>query len=167
MYLVLSSAQAKKAAGVFSGCLGIQPHAHTLHGAPFEPRDLHLRDVQELGRALLRQAVIKPQRDHLLLPLRQAAQRRTETDAITLATMHSAKGLEFPIVYILDANEGITPHSRAMLDEDMEEERRLFYVAMTRAKTRLHVYAVRERYHKKAEVSRFVWEYLGRDGDSR
>lgn len=99
--------------------------------------------------------------------LRQAAQRRTETDAITLATMHSAKGLEFPIVYILDANEGITPHSRAMLDEDMEEERRLFYVAMTRAKIRLHVYAVRERYHKKAEVSRFVWEYLGRDGDSR
>lgn len=99
--------------------------------------------------------------------LRQAAQRRTETDAITLATMHSAKGLEFPIVYILDANEGITPHSRAMLDEDMEEERRLFYVAMTRAKTRLHVYAVRERYHKKADVSRFVWEYLGRDGDSR
>lgn len=99
--------------------------------------------------------------------LRQAAQRRTETDAITLATMHSAKGLEFPIVYILDANEGITPHSRAMLDEDMEEERRLFYVAMTRAKTRLHVYAVRERYHKKAEVSRFVWEYLGRDGESR
>lgn len=99
--------------------------------------------------------------------LRQAVQRRTETDAITLATMHSAKGLEFPIVYILDANEGITPHSRAMLDEDMEEERRLFYVAMTRAKTRLHVYAVRERYHKKAEVSRFVWEYLGRDGDSR
>ena len=99
--------------------------------------------------------------------LRQAAQRRTETDAITLATMHSAKGLEFPIVYILDANEGITPHSRAMLNEDMEEERRLFYVAMTRAKIRLHVYAVRERYHKKAEVSRFVWEYLGRDGDSR
>lgn len=95
--------------------------------------------------------------------LRQAAQRRTERDAITLATMHSAKGLEFPIVYILDANEGITPHSRAMLDEDMEEERRLFYVAMTRAKTRLHVYAVRERYHKKAEVSRFVWEYLGRE----
>lgn len=95
--------------------------------------------------------------------LRQAAQRRTETDAITLATMHSAKGLEFPIVYIFDANEGITPHSRAMLDEDMEEERRLFYVAMTRAKTRLHVYAVRERYHKKAEVSRFVWEYLGRE----
>lgn len=93
--------------------------------------------------------------------LRQTAKRQTETDAITLATMHSSKGLEFPIVFILDANEGITPHNRAMLDEDMEEERRLFYVAMTRAKTRLHVYAVRERYHKKTDVSRFVWEYLG------
>ena len=90
-----------------------------------------------------------------------------DDDRVLLMTLHSAKGLEFPIVYILNANEGITPHSRAMLDEDMEEERRLFYVAMTRAKTRLHVYAVRERYHKKAEVSRFVWEYLGRDGDSR
>ena len=72
--------------------------------------------------------------------LRQAAQRRTETDAITLATMHSAKGLEFPIVYILDANEGITPHSRAMLDEDMEEERRLFYV-----KTNHILYEIRHR----------------------
>ena len=99
--------------------------------------------------------------------LRQASKRQTETDAITLATMHSSKGLEFPIVFILDANEGITPHSRAMLDEDMEEERRLFYVAMTRAKTRLHVYAVRERYHKKTDVSRFVWEYLGQEENSR
>ena len=44
----------------------------------------------------------------------------------------------------------------------MEEERRMFYVAMTRAKERLHVYYVKERYHKKQEVSRFVREYLGR-----
>ncbi len=95
--------------------------------------------------------------------LKQALKRQTETDAITLATMHSSKGLEFPVVFILDANEGITPHNRALLDEDMEEERRLFYVAMTRAKTRLHVYAVRERYHKKTEVSQFVWEYLGQE----
>ena len=43
----------------------------------------------------------------------------------------------------------------------MEEERRLFYVAMTRAKERLHVMSVRERYHKKADISRFVEEYMG------
>lgn len=91
---------------------------------------------------------------------RQAALRQSDPDAVTLATMHSAKGLEFRIVYILDANEGVTPHNRAFLEEDVEEERRLFYVAMTRAKERLHVYAVQERYHKKAELSRFVEEYL-------
>ena len=93
---------------------------------------------------------------------RQASAGKTsEEDAVTLATMHGSKGLEFKIVYILDANEGVTPHSKAALDEDIEEERRLFYVAMTRAKERLHVYAVKERYHKKVEVSRFVEEYLG------
>ena len=93
---------------------------------------------------------------------RQAsAGKAAEEDAVTLATMHGSKGLEFKIVYILDANEGVTPHSKAALDEDIEEERRLFYVAMTRAKERLHVYAVKERYHKKVEVSRFVEEYLG------
>lgn len=93
---------------------------------------------------------------------RQAsAGKASEEDAVTLATMHGSKGLEFKIVYILDANEGVTPHSKAALDEDIEEERRLFYVAMTRAKERLHVYAVKERYHKKVEVSRFVEEYLG------
>ncbi|MGI6054973.1 MAG: ATP-dependent helicase [Clostridium sp.] len=91
---------------------------------------------------------------------RQARERMSDADAVTLATMHSAKGLEFQVVYILDANEGVTPHNRALLEDDLEEERRLFYVAMTRAKKRLHVYAVRERYHKKTEVSRFVWEYL-------
>ena len=62
------------------------------------------------------------------------------------------------MVYILDANEGITPHHKAVLDQDLEEERRMFYVAMTRAKERLHVYYVKERYHKKQEVSRFVKE---------
>ena len=93
---------------------------------------------------------------------RQAsAGKAAEENAVTLATMHGSKGLEFKIVYILDANEGVTPHSKAALDEDIEEERRLFYVAMTRAKERLHVYAVKERYHKKVEVSRFVEEYLG------
>ncbi len=91
---------------------------------------------------------------------RQAALRRADTDAVTLATMHSAKGLEFRVVYILDANEGVTPHSRAVLEEDIEEERRLFYVAMTRAKERLHVYASQERFHKKTDLSRFVQEYL-------
>ncbi|MBR5267759.1 MAG: ATP-dependent helicase, partial [Lachnospiraceae bacterium] len=79
-------------------------------------------------------------------------------DAVTLSTMHSAKGLEYRIVFVLDANEGICPHHKAALPADIEEERRLFYVAMTRAKERLHLCAVRERYHRKQEISRFVRE---------
>lgn len=83
-------------------------------------------------------------------------------EGVALMTMHSSKGLEYRIVYILDANEGVTPHHKAVLPADMEEERRMFYVAMTRAKERLHVNYVRERYSKKQEVSRFVREYLER-----
>ena len=65
------------------------------------------------------------------------------------------------MVYILDANEGVTPHKKAVLEPDMEEERRMFYVAMTRAKERLHIYYVKERYHKKQTISRFVEEIGG------
>lgn len=91
----------------------------------------------------------------------QARSQKEAAHGVSLMTMHSSKGLEFRIVYILDANEGITPHKKAVLDVDMEEERRMFYVAMTRAKERLHVCYVGERYGKKQERSRFVDEYLG------
>ena len=92
--------------------------------------------------------------------LKQQSRHRYENqqDAISLATMHSAKGLEYEIVFIIDANEEITPHHKAILDEDLEEERRMFYVAMTRAKSTLHIYWVKERYNKELAVSRFVRE---------
>lgn len=90
----------------------------------------------------------------------QARNQKGAKEGVSLMTMHSSKGLEFKVVYILDANEGITPHKKAVLDADLEEERRMFYVAMTRAKERLHVCYVGERYGKKQERSRFVGEYL-------
>ena len=75
--------------------------------------------------------------------------------------MHSSKGLEYDEVYIIDANEGVVPYTKAVLDEEIEEERRMFYVAMTRAKKMLHIYSVNERYNKSLDVSRFVKEIKG------
>jgi DNA helicase-2/ATP-dependent DNA helicase PcrA len=84
-----------------------------------------------------------------------------QADSVMLMTMHGAKGLEFECVFIPDANEGVTPHSKSVLDADMEEERRMFYVAMTRAKSHLHIYYLKERLNKEVEMSRFVEEITG------
>lgn len=86
---------------------------------------------------------------------------KDKKDAVVLTTMHGSKGLEFDIVYIIDANEEITPHKKAVFDSDIEEERRMFYVAMTRAKKRLNIFYPKKRYNKDMEVSRFVTEIMG------
>ena len=91
---------------------------------------------------------------------KQARERQEKKDGITLATMPSSKGLEYRAVFIIDANETITPHKKALLPEDIEEERRLFYVAVTRAKDWLYICHCRERYGKETDVSRFVEEMV-------
>lgn len=77
------------------------------------------------------------------------------TDAPTLLTLHSAKGLEFPVVFIVGLEEGILPHSRSFDEpEEMEEERRLCYVGLTRAKTHVYlVHAFRRTLYGQSEVS--------------
>lgn len=87
-----------------------------------------------------------------------ALSKDSNPNAVTLATLHSSKGLEFENVYIIDANEGIMPYKKAVLEKDIEEERRLFYVGMTRAKTSLSVYSVKSVNDKSAQTSRFVRE---------
>jgi DNA helicase-2/ATP-dependent DNA helicase PcrA len=70
------------------------------------------------------------------LPLQSRSEE--SSDAVTLLTVHSAKGLEFRVLFVVGMEEGVFPHIRSMdKTEDMEEERRLFYVAMTRAKEKL------------------------------
>ncbi len=82
-------------------------------------------------------------------------------DAVTFMTLHAAKGLEFPIVFMVGMEEGIFPHSRSLMDrEELEEERRLCYVGITRAKQRLFLTYARRRLffgQKTANVvSRFI-----------
>ena len=79
---------------------------------------------------------------------------------INIMTMHGSKGLEFKAVFIVDANQGIIPTSKALRERDFEEERRLFYVAITRAIDYLNIYAVEERLGCPIEVSMFVEEML-------
>nr|MBO2469192.1 DNA helicase PcrA [Bacillota bacterium] len=67
-------------------------------------------------------------------------------EAVTLMTLHSAKGLEFPVVFLVGMEEGIFPHSRALADDEaLEEERRLAYVGITRAMEELHLTSARWR----------------------
>ena len=66
--------------------------------------------------------------------------------SVTLMTLHAAKGLEFPVVFLVGLEEGIFPHSRSLMDtSEMEEERRLAYVGMTRARQRLYLTHARTR----------------------
>ncbi len=84
---------------------------------------------------------------------RKKGQQRT---GVALMTMHSAKGLEFQAVFLPTLVEGVVPHEKGL--EQIEEERRLFYVAMTRAGEKLCLSAVRKRYEKEKDPSRFLAE---------
>lgn len=91
-----------------------------------------------------------------------------EKDKVTLMTLHLAKGLEFPVVFITGLEEGLFPHADALYDEaELEEERRLCYVGMTRAKERLYLTSANQRrlygHWRWNTPSRFVWEagFLG------
>ena len=87
-------------------------------------------------------------------------QKRESTDGVALMTMHSAKGLEYDTVFMIESNEGSTPYRKARSEEEIEEERRLFYVAMTRAKRKLIISYVKEKNGKDMNPSRFVDELL-------
>ena len=92
--------------------------------------------------------------------LKEQNRRQGETEGVNLMTMHAAKGLEFDTVFVIEANEGSSPYKKAAADEEIEEERRLFYVAMTRAKRKLIISYVKEKNGKDMTPSRFVSELL-------
>ena len=92
--------------------------------------------------------------------LKEQNKKNGEKEGVNLMTMHAAKGLEFDTVFVIEANEGSCPYKKAIADEEIEEERRLFYVAMTRAKRKLVISYVKEKNGKDILPSRFVSELL-------
>lgn len=92
---------------------------------------------------------------------KQQAKIQNKKQGVSLMTMHSSKGLEFHSVFIVGANEDVIPYKRAQTEKEIEEERRLFYVAMTRAKKQLYISYVKDRNGKSMEESRFVRELMG------
>ncbi|MBO6149448.1 MAG: ATP-dependent helicase [Lachnospiraceae bacterium] len=85
-------------------------------------------------------------------------------EAVTIMTLHGSKGLEYPEVFLMDVNEGVLPYHRAKSEEEVEEERRLFYVGMTRAMEKLHLWWIRDIYGKAQLPSRFLKELMDGEG---
>ncbi len=81
-----------------------------------------------------------------------------DADAVSLITMHGSKGLEYKIVILPDVNEGNVPQKKAAAPKELEEERRVFYVAMTRAKEKLFLFYVKKTKENRLMPSRFLKE---------
>ena len=88
----------------------------------------------------------------------QARTRISEKKGVVISTLHSVKGLEFDKVFLMDVNEGVMPYKKALTESDLEEERRLFYVGMTRARKELYLFYVKKCHEKQLEPSRFLTE---------
>lgn len=126
-------------------------------------RILNLRELVAAGREYAdRGSTFQEFLDNAAL--RSEADEYDETAPVTLMTLHNAKGLEFSIVFLVGCEEGLFPHSRSVGEGDLEEERRLCYVGMTRAQKKLHLTYSRTRrfYGREAEEinqpSRFLME---------
>ena len=89
-----------------------------------------------------------------------SANRNQAEDCLNLMTFHASKGLEFRRVYLIDLNEGLVPHRRAKTKEEIEEERRVLYVAMTRAKEELYLLYTEKRGGRDIPPSRFLRELI-------
>jgi len=94
-----------------------------------------------------------------------------EPERVALLTLHAAKGLEFDVVFIVGVEENLLPHSRAVRDGSLEEERRLCYVGMTRAKEQLYLsWAAQRLLYGSSQFnppSRFLWEIPGKDLEAK
>lgn len=138
----------------------------SLYDATVDEEASRLENIKELRSVAAEYPILQDFLEVVaLLEEKYVSKKSRETgkksNAVTLMTMHAAKGLEFPIVFIVGMEEGLFPHSRSLMDrEELEEERRLCYVGVTRAKERLYLtYANRRLFfgtRTQNLISRFI-----------
>jgi DNA helicase-2/ATP-dependent DNA helicase PcrA len=141
-------------------------HYLDLYDANVEEEAYRLENIKELRSVATEFPELKQFLENVALTQEkyypdQMKNRDNERKAVTLMTMHAAKGLEFPTVFIVGMEEGLFPHSRSLMDrEELEEERRLCYVGITRAKDRLYLTFANKRLYfgtrTQNSVSRFI-----------
>lgn len=124
-----------------------------------------LENIKELRSVALEFPNLTDFLENVMLVEREYSEdeQNPKKNGVTLMTLHAAKGLEFPIVFMIGMEEGLFPHSRSLMDRnELEEERRLCYVGMTRAKKKLFLSYARRRLffgqHTNNAVSRFIHE---------
>lgn len=119
-----------------------------------------LENIKELRSVAQEFPVLSDFLENVAL-VEKESNRRNEKNAVTLMTLHAAKGLEFPVVFMVGMEEGLFPHSRSLMDNsEMEEERRLCYVGITRAMEKLYLTYARKRLffgtRSSNQISRFI-----------
>lgn len=82
--------------------------------------------------------------------------QNNDKEGVVLSTIHSVKGLEFDTVFLISCNEGFIPHEKSKSMNEIEEERRLLYVGITRAKKNLHISVIKSKYEQNVKQSRFL-----------
>ena len=135
----------------------------------FNPKDPEELSRLENIKELLSVAKIWPKLGEFLenVTLIQASDVESNQDSVTLMTLHASKGLEFDTIFMIGMEEGLFPHSRSLFSkEELEEERRLCYVGMTRAKQKLYFTFTRRRLYFGLSSSNAVSRFLGEIDES-
>ena len=135
----------------------------SLYDTEDEEDRARLENIKELRSVALAYPDLVDFLENVSLVEQEYASSKDRKTAITLMTLHAAKGLEFPVVFMIGMEEGLFPHSRSLMDKSqLEEERRLCYVGMTRARRKLFLsYAKRRIFFGQRTqnvVSRFISE---------
>lgn len=120
-------------------------------------------EIMETAKDCADAAMFRQRLEELSSQMKEQTHRKGQKrKGVALMTMHGAKGLEFQAVFLPSLVEGVVPHEKGL--EQIEEERRLFYVAMTRAREKLCLSAMQKRYEKETKPSRFLAE-MGLDAE--